>query len=358
MARRTFGFGIVGCGVIAPHHAMAIADLSNARLVAVVDENPERAAEAGAEFGVEHYAELDVLLERPDVDVVCVCVPSGLHAAVGVKVATAGKHVVTEKPIEVTLEAADELIAACRRNHVTLSVISQHRYDNGVRKLHELMKSGHLGRLVLGSADIKWYRTQEYYDSGAWRGTWALDGGGALMNQGAHYVDLLQWVMGPVQSVFARCSTVAHERIEVEDVAVALLTFANGAVGTVEASTAVYPGLPERLEITGTGGTVVVEEGNIKLAALKERESQHFVYDADGQEGKDDQGTGGREDPRAISYLGHRAQIGDVLDSIEAGRVPLVAGDDARNTLEIILAIYESARTGRVVTLPLPAGIR
>ncbi|HEY4025894.1 MAG TPA: Gfo/Idh/MocA family oxidoreductase, partial [Candidatus Dormibacteraeota bacterium] len=261
MADRTYGFGIIGCGVIAPFHARAVGELPNARLVAVADVIPERAGRLAAEFGAEAHTEVDALLARPDVDVVSVCVPSGLHAEIGVRAAAAGKHVVVEKPIDITLEAADRLIAACRDRGVTMTVISQNRFRPAVQRLRELIDAGRLGRLVVGDAVVKWYRSQDYYDSGDWRGTWALDGGGSLMNQGVHYTDLLQWMMGPVDRVFARCATATHERIEVEDVAVALLHFASGAVGVLEASTAVYPGLSERLEVTGTGGTVIIEAG-------------------------------------------------------------------------------------------------
>src|SRR2546423_1035175 len=218
MSERTFGFGIVGCGVIAPFHARAVSELPTARLVAVADTVAEQAERRGAEFGVDHHADVDELLARPDVDVVSVCVPSGLHAEIGVRAAAAGKHLVVEKPIDVTLEAADRLIAACREAGVKLTVISQRRHEPGMVRLRELVDQGRLGRLVEGDSVIKWYRTQDYYDSGDWRGTWALDGGGALMNQGVHYVDLLQWIMGPVERVFARCRTAAHQRIEVEDI--------------------------------------------------------------------------------------------------------------------------------------------
>jgi len=216
MTKRQFGFGIIGCGVIAPFHVRAIADLPDARLVAVADNEVERARDLASAFDIDQL-EVDALLARPDIDVVCVCVPSGAHAEIGARAAAAGKHVVVEKPIEVTLEAADRLISACDEHGVTLSVISQHRWDQGVRDLKELVDSRRLGRLVLGDAIVKWYRTQQYYESGNWRGTVKLDGGGALMNQGVHYVDLLQWVMGPVEHVFARARTSAHEGIEVED---------------------------------------------------------------------------------------------------------------------------------------------
>ena len=352
MHERTLGFAIVGCGVIAPFHARAISDLPNARLVAVMDLHEERAAQRGAEFGVDHSTDIEDVLRRPDVDVVCVCVPSGRHAEVGVQAARAAKHLVVEKPIDVTLQAADRLIAACRASGVQLTVISQHRYDLGVRRLRELLDSGRLGRPILGDAVIKWYRTQEYYDSGGWRGTWALDGGGCLMNQGVHYVDLLQWMMGPVDSVSARFSTAAHE-IEVEDVVVAVLRFQSGALGSLEASTAVYPGLPERLEVTGTGGTVIVEAGSLKVCELKDEKGETSPYGAKlrTDAARDDETGAG--DPAAISHLGHRHQISEFLTAIDTGVEPALSGGEARKPLEIILAVYESARSGREVRLPL-----
>jgi predicted dehydrogenase len=353
---RTFGFGIAGCGVIAPFHARAIADLPNAKLVAVVDPTPESARKLAKEFGAEHHTDVSELLARPDVDVVCVCVPSGLHAAIGMRVAAAGKHVVVEKPIEVTLEAADRLIGACKSNGVELAVISQHRWDPGVRELKELADSGRLGRLVLGDTIVKWYRTQQYYDSGDWRGTRALDGGGALMNQGVHYLDLLQWVMGPVEHVFARCRTSAHERIEVEDIAVAVLGFAGGAVGVLECTTAVYPGLSERLEVSGTGGTAIVEAGELIVRQLKDEKGETTPYGGKLASAGDGPGAGASR-PADISYRGHREQLADMIQAIENGRRPLIDGPEARKPLEIILAVYESARTGRDVTLPLQVAL-
>jgi UDP-N-acetyl-2-amino-2-deoxyglucuronate dehydrogenase len=349
------GFGIIGCGVIAPLHARAIAELPNARLVAVADGIEERARLVASAFDVEAL-DVDSLLARPDVDVVCVCVPSGLHAEIGSRVAAAGKHVVVEKPIEVTLEAADRLMAACRDNGVQLSVISQHRWDPGMRELKELVDNGRLGRLVLGDAIVKWYRTQEYYDSGEWRGTRRLDGGGALMNQGVHYVDLLQWVMGPVERVFARCRTSSHERIEVEDIALAVLAFENGAVGILESSTAVYPGLSERLEVTGTDGTVIVEAGEIKVRELKDEKGETAPYGGRPVRSHGEAPEGAAANPVDISILGHREQLADMLAAIDSGRRPAIDGAAARSTLEIILAVYESARTGQDVTLPLAAG--
>ena len=353
MTKPEHGFGIVGCGVIAPFHAKAIGDLPGARLVAVADTSPERALDLASDFGAE-AVDVNELLVRSDIDVVCVCVPSGLHAAIGVRAAAAGKHVVVEKPIEVTLEAADRLITACNEGGVTLSVISQHRWDSGVQALKELVDSGKLGRLLLGDAIVKWYRTQQYYESGDWRGTWKLDGGGALMNQGVHYVDLLQWVMGPVERVFARTRTSAHPDIEVEDIALAVLSFASGAVGILESSTAVYPGLSERLEVTGTGGTVIVEAGELKVRELKEEKGETAPYGGKAPASNDGKrGAAAAANPADISYIGHREQLRDVLHAIGSGGKPAIDGAEARKALEIILAVYESARSGRDVALPL-----
>ena len=352
MAGRVYGFAIVGCGVIAPMHAEAIKSLPNAELRAVVDVVPEQARKRAEEFGGTPYSDLAEALARPDIDVVCVCVPSGLHAEVGVQAAAAGKHLLVEKPIDITLAAADRLIDACREHKVKLAVISQHRFGAGMRQVREALEGGRFGRLLVGDAVIKWYRTQGYYNSGAWRGTWELDGGGALMNQGVHYIDQLQWMMGPITSIVARTGTVAHD-IAVEDVGLALLTFANGALGTIQGSTAVYPGLPERLEISGTEGTAIVEAGKIKVWEFKDEKGEVGAYGAKLKSDDAAAPATGAADPAAISWAGHRDQMVDLLAAIEEGREPAINGEEARKPLEVILAIYESARTGQEVRLPL-----
>src|SRR5690242_10411562 len=346
MSERTVGFAIVGAGVIAPFHARAISELPNARLVGFVDLQEERAAALGTTFAVDHSTDLDAFLERPDVDAVCVCVPSGLHAEVGVRAAQAGKHLVVEKPIDVTLAAADRLIEAARAAGVALTVISQHRFDPGLIELKRLLGDGALGRLVLAEASTKWYRTQAYYDSAAWRGTWAMDGG-SLMNQGIHYVDLLRWCMGPVTEVTAVCATQAHQ-VEVEDTALAIVRFGSGAVGTILSSTAAYPGFPQRLEITGTDGTVIVDDGRIVRRAFGAQPTAGTP--ADGA-GPDAGTTGAAADPAAIEVASHAAQIADLLAAVEEGRAPAVDGRAGRDALEIVRAVYESARTGASVRL-------
>jgi len=342
----THGFGIVGCGVIAATHAEAIDAIGGARLVAVTDADAGRAAAFARSRGCAAEPDLAALVSRPDVDVICVCVPSGLHAQVGVEAAAAGKHLVIEKPMDVTLEAADRLIAAARDAGVRMTVISQHRFDPGPAELRRLLDGNALGRLVLGEAATKWHRPQEYYDSAAWRGTWALDGG-SLLNQGIHYADLLRWCMGPVAGVTAQFATRAH-RVETEDIAVAALTFASGALGTIVTSTAAFPGSAQRLEITGTEGTVVIEDGRITRRALA----------AEGPEGG---GTAAADpvaaaDAAAIGASAHAAQVADLLAAIEERREPSVTGQDGRAALELACAVYESAREGRTVVLPAAPG--
>jgi UDP-N-acetyl-2-amino-2-deoxyglucuronate dehydrogenase len=343
----TRGFGIVGTGVIAAIHADAIALLSktalpNARLVAVTDVAADAAAAFAAAHGCAAEPDLGALLARHDVEVVCVCVPSGLHAAIGVQAAKAGKHLVVEKPIDVSLEAADRLIDAAGTAGVALTVISQHRFDPGLIELKRLLDEQALGRLVLGESSTKWYRTQAYYDSAAWRGTYAMDGG-SLMNQGIHYVDLLRWCMGPPAEVTAVCTTQAHQ-IEVEDTALGIVRFASGAVGTILSSTAAFPGFPQRLEITGTGGTVTVEDGQIvgRALATEPGAAPDDAVDAD---------RSAAADPAALDVVSHAAQLADLLDAVDTGREPAVSGQDGRDALEIVLAVYESSRTGRPVRL-------
>jgi UDP-N-acetyl-2-amino-2-deoxyglucuronate dehydrogenase len=337
------GFGIVGTGVIAATHAQAIAALPNAHLVAVTDVRPDVARAFAEAHGCAAEPDLAALLAREDVEVVAVCVPSGLHAEVGVQAAAAGKHLVVEKPIEVTLAAADRLIKAADAFGVALTVISQHRFDAGLIELRRLLDDGALGNLVLGEAKTKWYRTQDYYDSADWRGTLAFDGG-ALLNQGIHYVDLLRWCMGPVAEVTAMSATSSH-RMEAEDTALALLRFTSGALGTIVASTAVYPGFAQQLEITGTNGTVIIEDGDIARVDLR-----GSGYGRGGERREPAPPTAAA-DPALTGVASHAAQIADLLSAIEQGRQPQVTAESARDALEIVNAVYESSRTGRPVIL-------
>ncbi len=353
------GFGIVGGGVIGPLHAQAITAQPDARLVAVCDIVPGAAEKLAGDYNAEAMTDLDAMLARDDIQVVNVCVPSGLHAEIGVKAARAGKHVICEKPIDITLDAADRLIAACDEAGVKLQVISQHRFGAGMRRLKQAIDDGALGTLVMGNAEIFWYRAQAYYDSGGWRGTWALDGGGCLMNQGVHYVDLLRWAMGPVASVSAKMGTLAHERIEVEDAAVAVIQFENGAIGSLIGTTDAFPGYTCRLEIVGTEGSAILEDGEIKAWNLKAEIGEVGAYGR-GKEAKraeasqNGKASGqGAADPAAISWGGHAVEVRDMIDAIRGGRDVVLPGSSARNALELILAVYRSAESGREVKMPM-----
>lgn len=344
------GFGIVGCGMIASFHAQAIRDMKGARLVALHTSNKENGEKvAQIVGGCAIYHDLEEFLKHPGLDIVNVCTPSGAHLEPGLLAARAGKHVVVEKPLEVTLERCDLLIAACQKAGVLLTTIFPSRFGEANLVLKKAVEQGKFGRITLADTYVKWWRTQQYYDSGGWRGTWKLDGGGAYMNQAIHNVDLLYWLMGDVAELSGFTATLAHERIEVEDVGVATLRFKSGALGVIEATTSAFPGLLKKTEIHGTKGSAIVEQDDILLwsfeqdapedAAIRERFSQKKS------------GTGGASNPSAISYLGHQKQLEDLVQAIKTGTKPLIDGHEGRKSVEIILAIYESSKTGQSIKL-------
>jgi UDP-N-acetyl-2-amino-2-deoxyglucuronate dehydrogenase len=329
VGRGPLGFGLVGCGAIAATYAAAFDGLEQARLVAVTDGDGALAARFAAEHGVAQADNLDELLAMPEVEAVCVLVPSGLHAEVGLAVAEAGKHVVVEKPIDISLDAARRLIDGAAARGVSLSVISQQRYNPGIQRAKALLASGRLGRVVEVWASVPWHRTQAYYDSGQWRGTWALDGGGALMNQAVHYADLVCWLCGPPQVISATCATLAHD-IEVEDLALALLRFESGALGVLEASTVAFPGFSTTLRVSGTEGTIVLENGELVSASLQDGDER--VMDGD---------------VGALGFPGgHRAQLTDITSAIVEGRPQSVSGEDGYQALKFVLDVYEAAGWG------------
>lgn len=346
MPHREVRLGVIGMGFIGMFHCNSIKEVPEAHLTAVADvakvPNLKKAEE---QFNVMSYDNPDDLIARSDIDAITIGTPSGLHGEITVNAAKSKKHVLTEKPIEVSLEKTDQMIKACKDNKVKLGVISQRRWDPGVRELKQAVDSGALGDLILGEAYIKWYRTQEYYDSGGWRGTWKLDGGGCLMNQSVHTVDCLQWIMGPVEEVYAQTALKAHNRIEVEDVAQALLKYKNGALGTIISSTACYPGFEERIEVSGTKGTMEMYKNRIRTREIMGEEKAATSQAAE-------RGSGAA-DAQAISNEGHVAQIKDFCRAIIEDRDPFITGEEGRKPLEIILAVYESARMKKPVKLPL-----
>lgn len=345
----SIGIGIVGCGMIANFHARAIADAAGGHLVACTDFKPELAASFADKNGCRAYETLDEMLADPEVQAVTICSPSGAHLDPAVAAAKAGKHLVVEKPLEVTTEKCDQIIAACNETGVKLAVTFQSRFHESSQLIKNAVDQGRFGQITMGDAYVKWYRSQEYYDSGAWRGTWALDGGGALMNQAIHSVDLLLWLMGPVKEISAMTATMTHERIEVEDVAVANLKFESGALGVIEATTTAYPGALKRVEVSGSKGTAVLEEEDIHTWQFEDETAEDEEI-RKSMAGKTDTG-GGASDPAAIGHHGHTMVFEDFLKAISEDGTPMTDGPEGRRSVEVICAIYESARTGQIVKL-------
>jgi len=341
---KTLNFAIVGCGRISSRHAQALMDLQkthDVRLTAVCDVIEGRANAAAAKYGVTAYTDYRQLLDDPNVDVVSVCVPSGLHSQMGQEAARAGKHVLMEKPISLTLDEADALIDTCEREGVTLAVVLQNRFNPPMRELRALVDSGRLGSLYLANATVRWYRPQEYYEDG-WHGTWAMDGG-ALMNQSIHHIDALLWFMGDVRTVNAYTSTLAHH-MEAEDVGVAALQFVNGGLGTIEGSTLTYPeNLEGSVALFGqhgsvkVGGTALNRKVFWKVEGSLEHEREMLMREA--------------VDPPSVYGYSHREQIIEMIDSIREGRLPSTHGREARRSLELVRAIYDSSTEGREIVL-------
>ena len=347
----SIGFGIVGCGMIANFHAEAIKHLEGAHLAGCYSRRFSQAEEFASKYECTPYDNLDAMLANPDINIITICTPSGAHLDPAIAAAKAKKHVVVEKPLEITLEKCDAIIKACTENNVHLATIMPSRFSDVNRVVKQAVDDGRLGKLTLGDTFVKWWRSQEYYDSGAWRGTWELDGGGAYMNQAIHNVDLLYWFMGDVEAVTSMTGTLAHERIEVEDTGVAVLQFKNGALGTMTATTSAWPGLLKKTELHGTQGSIIVEQDNLLMwNFLKEDESDPQIEE---QFAPKEGLSGGASDPKAISFEGHRRQFQDFIEAIKENRKPLIDGNEGRKSVEIILAIYESSWTGRRVNLPL-----
>jgi predicted dehydrogenase len=339
----TFNMGILGGGNISETHARAAREIEGARIVAVCGSNIEKVGRLAEFTGGSAYEDFESFLNHSPMQVVLIGSPSGLHADQGIQAARRGLHVLVEKPVAITTKQTDALIAECEKAGVKLGVFFQDRVAPDIRKLKELIAGGRLGKPVLATAHVKWYRPPEYYKDSRWRGTWALDGGGALMNQGIHTVDLLLWLMGDVTSVWSKAITALHD-IEVEDTTVAALEFSNGAIGTLEAATSLYPGLPRRLEVSGSEGTIILEGDRIASASLRAP-----LLDLVSEKAKAD-------DERAVSPAisdarGHRMIIEDFLHAIAVNGAPLCDGHQARRSVELVNAIYESSRTGQPVKL-------
>lgn len=348
----TYHVGILGAGGISETHARAASAIPGVDVVAIWGGNPQKARRLAERHGATAYVELDAFLRHRPLDLVLVGSPSGLHAEHATAAARHGLHVVVEKPLDITSARIDALIGECDHARVRLGVFFQDRAKPGIRWLHRLVARGGLGRITLASAQVKWYRPPAYYADSRWRGTWELDGGGALMNQGIHTVDLLLWLLGDPTSVSARTRTALHD-IEVEDTAVACIEFGDDALATLEVTTAAYPGFPRRLELTGTGGTVVLEGDAIARWEL-------HTPPAQGPPQLDDSAGPARRaavSANVSDVSAHRAVIEDFLRAVESGDRPLCDGPEGRRSVALIEAVYQSSREGRPVHMtPALAG--
>lgn len=342
------GFGIIGLGLIADFHAQAVADAAGAKLVAVCGRSAGKsrafAEKHGAAFSTTDLAEF---LARPDLDVVCIATPSGAHLEPALAAARAGKHIVIEKPIEITLARMEALLTGVAAAGVKMMPIFQARFGDGARTVKAAVAAGRLGRLTLASAYVKWHRTPAYY-ADSWHGTYALDGGGAMMNQGIHAIDLLQWFAGLPTEVFSWNTRRVHTGIEVEDTAVASLRFPDGALGTIEATTGAFPGWARRIELCGVNGSIVLEDDRILRWDFRTAQPEDAAILA---AKPDDSMRAGASAPGAMSHQGHLRQIENFVAAIRDGASLAVDGPEARKAVALILALYASAQSGAPVKL-------
>ncbi len=346
----TLGFGIIGCGVISAIHAECIKKISGTKLIAVADVVAENAQKMADKYQVAAYSDYHDMLARDDVHAVSLCVPSGMRAEIAEACAAAGKHILSEKPLEVSTKRIDRILAAIKKHNVHLGCIFQSRYSDDSIMIKKAIESGRFGKLVLGDAYIKWYRSPEYYASGAWRGTRKLDGGGCLMNQGVHQIDLLLWFMGPVKSVQAQTTRRLHEGLEVEDLATAMLEFQSGAFGVVEGSTAIWPGHPARVEVHGSEGSALLEDGKLRFWKFSKRRASDSKVEASLHE-ESALGSGAGDPLSSLKIEGHFRNIRDYVNALKKGVSPALDGMEGRHAVELIEAIYQSAATGKTVRI-------
>jgi UDP-N-acetyl-2-amino-2-deoxyglucuronate dehydrogenase len=344
---KNFRIALAGCGRISKNHFEAIDKIDGLDLVAVSDVDPARAQEAGKIWGVPYFTSYEKMLAEGNADVVTIATPSGLHHEMGIAAALAGKHVVMEKPMSISLTGADALVHACDKAGVQLFVVKQNRLNPPVQLLKRAVDNNRFGRIYMASCIVHWARPQEYYDQAPWRGTWEFDGG-AFMNQASHYVDLIQWIMGPVESVMAKTATLAR-RIETEDSGIAILKFRSGALGTIQVTMLAYP---RNLE---GSLTVLGERGSAKIGGTAVNKIEHWEfaeYDDD-----DKMVEAANTNPPNVYGLGHQGYYRNVLEVLRGEAKPDTDGRAGRKSLELILGIYESAKTGREVPLPLRAQV-
>jgi UDP-N-acetyl-2-amino-2-deoxyglucuronate dehydrogenase len=349
MPSHALRFGIVGPGSIAHLHGLAIRQASGAELTAVCGRDEKNTRGFAEQFGITAYTDLGAFLSSKTVDAVSIAAPSGDHLRLGALAARHGKHVLCEKPLEVTPGKAAQFIDACADNGVQLGVYFQARFDECTRLAKQAITSGRLGKILFASCQMRWYRSQAYYDSAAWRGTWALDGGGCLMNQGIHSLDLLLHLVGDPAEVSAYQGPRTHKGIEVEDNLCAAVRYGNGAIGTIEASTSCSPGFPRRVEISGDRGSIGIEDNRIirwTFDTLDAEDSR--IFDLINAGGKT---VGGAADPTAIDVTGHRLVVEDFVRSVRENRAPFIDGVAGKKAVDFVCAVYESLRSGKPESL-------
>lgn len=327
--------GLVGCGGMGNEHLKIVHQIRGASLVGVCDDRVERARRMAEQHQTRYWLEFDKFLEESGIQALHICSPTGLHAEQGIAAANRGIHVLCEKPLDIDIEKVDRLIEACHRNDVRLGCIFQRRAAGAAQVVQKAIADGRMGRILACSVSVKWWRSQEYYDKDAWRGTWRLDGG-ALANQGIHSLDQMVWLAGPVENVeYARIETANH-LIQAEDVAIAVVRFCSGALGTIEATTCCRPDLGTRLEIYGTNGSAALEDACVTRYGLDGKDMLNTLSDRGMR-------TGGGTDPWAISLAGHRAQIEDFYFAVAERRSPMVDGREARHAVDLLTKIYRFA---------------
>ena len=343
-----FRFGIIGSGVISEYHAQAIKAQSNGKIVAVSDIVRESADKFATKYKCEVIDDWQKMITRDDIDAVCVCTPTGLHARQSIAAAKAGKHILVEKTMAIKLKDATEMIHVARDNGVKLGVIYQKRTEEAPNIIKKAIKEGVFGKLIFGDASIKYWRNQAYYDSAEWRGTWEHEGGGSSITQGSHGIDLLLYMMGDVEKIYAKIDTVAHINIEVEDIAIAILTYKNGAYGRLQTASATNPGQGNVFDINGTLGTVVLVEDKITSWAVSDSKETVAKETITGIKGKASTAASSASE---FPVEGHIIQVANLISAVRTGEELICSGEEGRRSLQLIAALYESARRGEEVYL-------
>lgn len=338
------GIGVIGYGFIGGVHANAVKLVPGAYLAGIATRNEAKKTEIAEKFGCKYYRDYHEMLKDKDIHAVSICLPSGMHSSVCIEAAKAGKHVICEKPIDIEIDRAHGMIDVCKENNVKLAVIMQHRFDKPMLLLQKAAEDGRMGKIIWGASRTIWYRDDEYFAIPG-HGTWESDGGGALLIQGIHYIDLLQCILGEVKSVSGKCRTLLHKQIETEDVGIANIEFKNGALGTIEGTTTSYPGLYAELCIFGENGSVIIRNDHLAFYRFK------GGADAEFEELLNPVLANELNTSKDVDDTSHRLQIADFVDSIKNNRQPKVTGEDALNNLKLIKAVYESSKTGKEVFL-------